>query len=230
MWSFSLDRCFIPLASVYFSFPLHSLPTTWSSYIQYVNLRLDQPIFIVFLNSIARLRQSLFYCSVIFSENFQIRSSVNPDSLCLDHKPALKYLTYFSFQFNRLLLMPTCFFPFWSEILGFYFMVVCFVTPSNSYWVLSVRLLPSVPPNVKLLLSFFLFKEREREREIHVHSGVIFQCLCPSIWRNFFKYHGTCFMKPVHAPGPLVRTGTEDSVFFWKVFTEKQNKTGSATL
>lgn len=83
-------------------------------------------------------------------------------------------------------------------------------------------------------LSLFLISfGRFKKREIHVNAKRIHNISVPVSFHlnRFFRCHGTCFMKPVHALNLFVLIGTEDTIFFWKVFIGKQNnKTGSATL
>lgn len=142
------------------------------TYIQYVNPRLDQPVSIVFLNSVCRMCQSFFYCSVIFRK---LQFFLN--LVCIEFRPSIWTQTcsrgskssILIFRFNRHFVDANLLFPFWSKILG-YFMVVCFVTPLNTYWVLSVRLLPSVPTNLILFLFFFWDKKKKRSVFIQLCS------------------------------------------------------------
>lgn len=123
--------------------------------------------------------------------------------------------------------MPTCFFHFgllfyggvfchtFKHLLGFISMIITFC-----------------PSQLKTVAVLYFFWEIWKT-EIHVNARHVHNISVPVSFHlnKFFKCHGTCFMKPVHAPNLFVLTGTKDSVFFWKVFTEKQtNKTGAATL
>lgn len=96
------------------------------------------------------------------------------------------------FNFSNLIdivSMPTCFFHSGQR----FCVILCLCVLSHlqtltGFYQYDYYLLrPLLPPQLKLLLVFFF---DWKKREIHVHSGVILQCLCPSIWRNFLNIMG----------------------------------------
>lgn len=156
---------------------------------------------------------------------------MNPDSVCLHRSLNRNRTSSFPIEstfcwcqpaFSILvkdfgLLFYGCVFCHtFKHLLGFISMIITFC--------------PSQLKTVAVLL--FLLGDL-KNREIHVNARCVHNISVPVSFHlnKFFKCHGTCFMKPVHALNRLVLTGTKVSVFFWKVFTEKQNnKTGSVTL
>lgn len=172
-----------------------------------------------------RLCQLFFYCSVILRKlhlflnlvpnQVKIRPNhVNPDSVCLHRSLNKNRTSSFPIESTFCWCQPAFSILVKDFGLLFYGCVFCHTFKHLLGFISMITFCPSQLKTVAVLYFFWEIWKTE----IHVNARCVHNISVPVSFHlnKFFKCHGTCFMKPVHALNHLVLTGTKSFSIFLK--------------